>query len=472
MITIGYSTRKSNPEYKEYLQKTCMFKEVEIIEKVNNGEKPLSQVYNEIIKESSNDIVVLCHDDIEFDTKYWGEKLLKNFEKSEYGVLGLAGTKFLHESGQWWKIANTMYGVVNHKHDGKKWTSVYSKNNDTFEDVVVIDGLFIAFDKRKIKHQFDETINGFHFYDLGFSLPNFLDGVKIGVMFNIKVTHLSVGQTNQQWEENRIIFSEKYKESLPIDILNKDDFQTFIFCHDQNIIIQYEETNKFKSFTDFKYVFLGNRDIDKIENNPKVIIARNLEYNIEQYKELCSFSGWYALWKNGFITKKYVNLFEYDIIVDSNFEQILSKFIKDKINMIGYVPVRCDNYHFIDNPQWVTQLFKAIKEKYRIDSEKVIRNIMKQNPDMYWSSTSNSTMSLKFFQDYMKWFEPMIETIVESKTAGGDHERSISFFYILNKIPILLTNGIIKHFQMDSHKHQGHFVDHDGNINKLLKNII
>ena len=38
MITIGYSTRISNPTYKEYLQKTCMYKDVEIIEKINNGE--------------------------------------------------------------------------------------------------------------------------------------------------------------------------------------------------------------------------------------------------------------------------------------------------------------------------------------------------------------------------------------------------------------------------------------------------
>jgi len=62
MITIGYSTRSSKPEFKKLIQKTCMFKEVEIIEKVNNGKKSLSEVYNEIIKESTNNIVVLCHE--------------------------------------------------------------------------------------------------------------------------------------------------------------------------------------------------------------------------------------------------------------------------------------------------------------------------------------------------------------------------------------------------------------------------
>ena len=47
MITIGFSTREHNQNYIDYIQKTCMFKEVEIIEKVNNGDKSLSQVYPE-----------------------------------------------------------------------------------------------------------------------------------------------------------------------------------------------------------------------------------------------------------------------------------------------------------------------------------------------------------------------------------------------------------------------------------------
>ena len=83
MITIGFSTREDNPKYVDYLQKTSMYKDVQIIQKINNGEKSLSQVYNEIINESTNDIVVLVHDDLEFETKNWGEKVLKHFLNHE-----------------------------------------------------------------------------------------------------------------------------------------------------------------------------------------------------------------------------------------------------------------------------------------------------------------------------------------------------------------------------------------------------
>ena len=67
MITIGYSTRETKPEFIEYLKKSSGFKKLEVIEKVNNGKKSLAQVYNEILSEAKTDIVLLCHDDIYFD---------------------------------------------------------------------------------------------------------------------------------------------------------------------------------------------------------------------------------------------------------------------------------------------------------------------------------------------------------------------------------------------------------------------
>jgi hypothetical protein len=57
MITIGYSTREHNPKFIEYLKKSSGNKKIEVIEKINNGEKSLSEVYNEIIQESKTDIV-------------------------------------------------------------------------------------------------------------------------------------------------------------------------------------------------------------------------------------------------------------------------------------------------------------------------------------------------------------------------------------------------------------------------------
>jgi hypothetical protein len=225
MITIGYSTRKTNPSYQEYIRKTCLYKGIEVIEKVNNGEKSLSQVYNEILNESSNNIVVLIHDDLEFDTNKWGEKVLKIFEKNpEYGIVGLAGTTFLPKSGQWWEDRTKMWGIVNHKHEGKKWESKYSPSLELkLKDVVLVDGLFLAINKQNIKESFDETVEGFHMYDVAFCYKNFIQGVKVGVTTQVRVTHLSIGMTNNQWENNRQIFADKYSNNLPLKVKYDDN---------------------------------------------------------------------------------------------------------------------------------------------------------------------------------------------------------------------------------------------------------
>lgn len=216
MITVGYSTRESKPEFIEYLKKSSGNKKIHVIEKVNNGKKSLSEVYNEILSESETDIIVFCHDDIYFDTAGWYYKLIKHFEKDEYGIIGMAGTTSMPSSGQWWEDRRKMIGIVNHEHEGKKWESKYSESlGNSIHQVVVLDGVFLAVDRKKIKKNFIEQFKGFHFYDIPFCFENHLEGVKLGVITNIRITHKSIGATNAQWEQNRLFFSEKYKEFLP-----------------------------------------------------------------------------------------------------------------------------------------------------------------------------------------------------------------------------------------------------------------
>lgn len=220
MLTIVYCTRESKPEHKEHLIKTSgLHKHVEVIEIINNGES-LTKCYNRGLKQAKNDIVVFCHDDITIETKQWGVKLIKMYEKNpEYGILGVAGTKHMAQSGMWWEKRKKMYGRVKHTNEGKTWLSAYSPDiaND-IEEVIVVDGVFFTCHKGRIKKDFDETVEGFHFYDVTFAFDNYLEGVKVGVVTMIRVNHESIGQTNEQWEANRKNFSEKYKEKLPINL--------------------------------------------------------------------------------------------------------------------------------------------------------------------------------------------------------------------------------------------------------------
>lgn len=223
MITIIYSTHKGkqyNDKFNDHLILTSGLQWVQVLPYENYNEYSLSELYNKGIKESKYDIVVCCHNDIKLE-KNWGKKLLEDFSNNpEYGIIGKAGSCYFPESGVYWeKMRQTMVGQVYHQPEGqKKWLSKYSPKFPFITPVVTIDGLFIAFNKNKIKHNFDETIGKFHFYDHGFCVPNYLDGVKIGVTSSFEITHESVGQPNNEFFESKNLFVEKYKDSLPLDL--------------------------------------------------------------------------------------------------------------------------------------------------------------------------------------------------------------------------------------------------------------
>ena len=221
MVTVVCSSQHSLDNFKQHVIKTSgLHKKIEFLGYENKGEFSLTEIYNRGLKEAKNDIVVFIHHDIEFDNGNWGNKLIKLFnENPEFGIIGVAGTKHLADSGKWWEKPKKMYGQVMHTHEGKSWVSKYSdKLDNVLEEVVIVDGLFFAIDKTRIKTTFNEDVNGFHFYDVNFCFENYLKGVKVGVTTLILVNHRSIGITNEEWEKNRIQFSEMFKDKLPITI--------------------------------------------------------------------------------------------------------------------------------------------------------------------------------------------------------------------------------------------------------------
>jgi hypothetical protein len=225
MITIVCSSQHPLDEFKKTITKSCGIdpKKIQFLGYENKGEFSLSEIYNRGLKESVNDIVVFLHHDITVETNQWGKKLLKIFERNpEYGIIGVAGTKYMPTSGMWWENRKKMYGRVKHTHEGKTWMTAYSDDlGHDMEEVVVVDGVFFAVNKTKLKQTFDESVKGFHFYEITFCFKNYLEGVKLGVTTLIKINHQSIGMTNESWENNRKDFAEKFKDNLPVSIKKK-----------------------------------------------------------------------------------------------------------------------------------------------------------------------------------------------------------------------------------------------------------
>jgi len=196
----------------------------------NYNEFSLSQIYNDAIKthKTKDCIFVMCHNDITIRTPKWGKVLINNFNHSNYGILGVAGSTFVPETGKWWEDRSKMYGIVEHTNGLNSWVSEYSNEIRGAQPVVMVDGVFIAFDPERIIHKFNESYSKFHFYDLPFCVDNYLDGCDVGVLTSIRILHQSVGETDPDWETNRLKFVEEY--DLPIRHVSEDKLRVLICC--------------------------------------------------------------------------------------------------------------------------------------------------------------------------------------------------------------------------------------------------
>jgi GT2 family glycosyltransferase len=317
-LTIVISTKKIDETYKKHVRETCGINEVEILMYENPNGVSLTEIYNKGLNESTNNIVVFCHDDIIFNNQNWGKKLINDFNVSGYGILGVAGSTFMSDTGKWWEDFSKMVGIVKHSKDGKTWVSKYSsKFNDVIETCCV-DGVFFAVNKNLIKNKFDENVKGFHFYDIDFSFGNHVSGVKVGVTFSVELTHKSIGMTNDEWEKNRIKFVEKYntiEKILPLKIKTKISYtnREFNFKSTPKVEVIIPNINNYDLLTGCINSFLNKSNYP----NLRITVADtgSNDTNLEKIKKYC--------------TDNNIKLIEYDYY---HFEKINNDVVRNHLD--------------------------------------------------------------------------------------------------------------------------------------------
>jgi hypothetical protein len=204
--------------------------------------------------------------------------------------------------------------------------------------------------------------------------------------------------------------------------------QTFIFVHDQYIILDYLAAGKFNELPDVKYVFLGMRPSDQIGHlvdMGKVIIARDLPDNIEHYPNLVAWTGWYAIARNGLITADIVNLFEYDV------------------NLLGWKqPMASAGYFwhpYADNTWWN---YNGIKTELRKLEISVTNDPLPM--------TSNYTLFAERISTFVK---SLMESDLDPEHPQAGHivERYCSAYFQFK----VTAAGGLTHLYADSHGTQG-----------------
>ena len=196
----------------------------------NFNQFSLPEIYNQAIEEHNNDdaIMVFCHNDIVINTPKWGKILLNKFNHSDFAIIGVAGSTFIPKNGTWWDDRSKMYGIVEHTNGINTWVNEYSEKINGIQPTLMVDGLFMAIDCSVLKHNFNENYGKYHFYDVPICLDNYLDGLNIGVITDIRILHKSVGMTDSDWEDNRKKFIEEYQ--LPIRYVSENKLKVLICC--------------------------------------------------------------------------------------------------------------------------------------------------------------------------------------------------------------------------------------------------
>ena len=423
MISVVYSTHKDekyNEDFKSHLKKTIGIKDFQIIEYKNFNEFSLAQVYNKGIEESIYNIVVCCHNDVKLENG-WGKKLLKDFENnSDYGIIGKAGSCYFPESGVYWQTMDrTMVGQVYHEPVGqKKWLSVYSNKFPFLIPVITVDGLFISFNKNKIVKKFNESVNGFHFYDVHFSIENFLENVKIGVIYDVRITHKSIGMTNEKWEENKTKFSELFEDKLPINLrpsINYNQINYEVKKEKYRLIVQSksDKTNILNFINSIKeYNIFNSLSIDVISNETnyediKDISCENIKVHEGYFNELNKNIS-VLKWDDSFVGNKNELLFFCDdtvTIENDCFSSSITLYNKEKNVFGSSTPVILNNDKTIFSSGVVLLTNKEGVIQIQFKNQNTIYNLFQGPQVTPFSNLSKFFVSTTAIMKSIDWFE-------------------------------------------------------------------
>ncbi|MEZ7503852.1 glycosyltransferase [Flavobacterium sp. Arc2] len=190
---------------------------------IDNSENTYSifEAYNLGIEQSKGDFLCFMHDDILIHTQNWGNILGIIFNSdSQIGLIGIAGSSQKTKTPSGWWDCDEKYksiNIIQHYPDGKVIKEYLGFENSNLNEVVFVDGVFLAL-RKEINVFFDEKLKGFHNYDFNVSIETKKKNYKIGITNKVLIEHFSVGNLNDQWINSTIQIHRLYQAELPLSL--------------------------------------------------------------------------------------------------------------------------------------------------------------------------------------------------------------------------------------------------------------
>ena len=178
--------------------------------------KSLAEGYNRGASKAGGDILIFCHDDIDFVHGDFGTRMLNHLEKVD--MVGVAGTSRLTGAAFMDSGYPNCHGQIIHaRPDWRLPGSIFSYFVPGLQERVVkniqaLDGVFVAMQRGVwdlIKYD-EQTFDGFHLYDLDFTYRAYLAQFKLAVPMDLLLIHFSDGTYSPVWQHYANRFLAKF----------------------------------------------------------------------------------------------------------------------------------------------------------------------------------------------------------------------------------------------------------------------
>jgi hypothetical protein len=169
----------------------------------------------------------LCfvHEDVEFVTENWGQKLIEHFKDERTGLVGVAGNTYKSKIPTTWPqsvlqgIETRRINIIQHYKRAVKEKEhvVLNPLNEIKSQVVNLDGVLLVTTKSLWQlYKFDESLlKGFHGYDLDLSLK-IGQSHKLYVVYDVLLHHFSEGICETNCILDYISLHKKWQHRLPV----------------------------------------------------------------------------------------------------------------------------------------------------------------------------------------------------------------------------------------------------------------
>jgi hypothetical protein len=178
------------------------------------------QAYNIGVSRSKYPYLCFMHDDIEYKTTGWGQKVAAHFADEKTGAIGIGGSPYMPAMpGSWWAGGLVNENIIKMQQNVATTMVKYADNQPAGQkEVVVLDGVWMCIRRSLFdKISFDEVhFKGFHYYDLDISLQVQQQGYKLYCVFDVLLEHFGIGNMNSTWADNARAFRNKWASVLPV----------------------------------------------------------------------------------------------------------------------------------------------------------------------------------------------------------------------------------------------------------------